>query len=108
MSLRKRIVIGIAAYLALLLTLFVFVHGFPVHVRGDRQAFMEWMRNPNPQTESALHAQARKHEIILLRDSAIAALVLWLCGFASYEVIRRLARRLRDSDRQTGTRITSK
>jgi hypothetical protein len=41
MSLKKKIIVGLAVYLALLLALFVFVHGFPIRVRGDDQAYMD-------------------------------------------------------------------
>jgi hypothetical protein len=92
MSLKKKIIVGVAVYLALLLALFVFVHGFPIRLRGDDQAYMAWLRNPNPQTKLLLRAQARKHEIILLKGSATAALAFWVCGSTCYVVILRLRR----------------
>jgi hypothetical protein len=92
MSLKKKIIVSVAVYLALLLALFIFVHGFPVRLRGDDQAYMAWLRNPNPQTKLLLRAQARKHEIILLKGSATAALAFWVCGSTCYVVILRLRR----------------
>ncbi len=76
----------------LLLALFVFVNGFPLHRREFDRAYIAWLDNPNPQTKSMLHAQSRKTLMIQLEDSAAAALVLWVVGFTCYGVIRRLRR----------------
>jgi len=92
MSLPKRIFVGVAVYLVLLLALFVFVNGFPLHRREFDRAYIAWLDNPNPQTKSLLHAQSRKTLMIQLEDTAAAALVLWVTGFTCYGVIRRLRR----------------
>jgi hypothetical protein len=91
-SLSKKIIVGVGVYLVLLLALFVFVNGFPLHRREFDRAYIAWLDNPNPQTESLLHAQSRKTLMIQLEDSAAAALVIWVAGFTCYGVIRRLRR----------------
>ena len=108
MSLQKKIIVGTAVYLVLLLALFVFVNGFPLHRREFDRAYIAWLDNPNPQTESFLHAQSRKTLMIQLENSAAAALVLLFGGFAFYHIVGRLRRPLGGAHRQTGTRITSK
>jgi hypothetical protein len=92
MSLPKKIFVGVAVYLVLLLALLVFVAGFPLHRRDFDRAYIAWLDNPNPQTKFLLHAQSRKTLMIQLEDSAAAALVIWVAGFACYAVIRRLRR----------------
>ena len=46
MSLKKKIIVGVAVYLPWLL--FVFVHGFPIRLRGDDQAYMGVAAEPQP------------------------------------------------------------
>lgn len=89
----KKIIVGVGVYLVLLLALFVFVNGFPLHTREFNRAYIAWLDNPNPQTESLLHAQSRKTLMIQLEDSAAAALVIWVAGFTCYGVFRLLRRR---------------
>jgi hypothetical protein len=91
MSLQKKIIVGTAVYLVLLLALFVFVNGFPFHRREFDRAYIAWLDNPNPQTESLLHAQSRKTLMIHLENSAAAALVLLFGGFACLPHHRSLA-----------------
>jgi hypothetical protein len=93
MSLPKKIIVGVAVYLVLLLALFIFVNGFPIHRREFDRAFLAWRQNPTPQNESLLHAQSRKDLIIRLEDSAAAALVIWVGGFSCVRIIGRLRRR---------------
>jgi hypothetical protein len=81
MSLQKKIIVGAAVYLVLVLAFLVFVNGFPLHRREFDQAYIAWLRNPSPQTKSLLHAQSRKTMMIQLEDSAAAALVIWVAGF---------------------------
>jgi hypothetical protein len=88
----KKIFVGVAVYLVLLLAFLVFVAGFPLHRRDFDRAYIAWRDNPNPQTASLLHVQSRKALMIYLEDSAEAALVLWVVGFTCYGVIRRLRR----------------
>jgi hypothetical protein len=108
MSLPKKIIFGVGVYLVLLLALFIFENGFPLHRREFDRAYIAWLDNPNPQTESLLHAQKRRTLIISLEDSAEAASVLWVVGFACYRIVRRLRRGQDGSHRHTGMRITSK
>lgn len=89
MSLPKKIVVGVAFYLVLLLAFFVFVNGFPLHRREFDRAFSAWLHSPNPQTEALLHAESRKTMMIELETSACAVLVLWVTGLGRYEAIRR-------------------
>jgi hypothetical protein len=107
-SLPKKIIVGVAVYLTLLLALFILENGFPLHRREFDRADIAWLNNPNPQTESLLHAQSRKNLIISIEDSAEAALLFWVVGFGCYEVVRYLRRTLRQPHRQIGTRIMSK
>ena len=107
MSLKKTIV-GTAVYLVLLLAVFVFVNGFPLHRQEFDRAYIAWLNNPSPQTGSLLHAQSRKTLMIHLENSVAAALVLWVGGFACYQIVDLLRRSAGSTHRQTGTRITSK
>ena len=108
MSPKKRIIVAVAIYLVLLLAFFVVVNGFPLHRREFDQAFFDWLHNPNPQTESLLHAQSNKTLIINLEDSAEAALVFWIAGFTCYPNCSPFASQLGEAHRHTRTRITSK
>jgi hypothetical protein len=108
MSLQRRIIVGTAVYLALLLAVFIFVNGFPLHRQEFDRAYIAWLNNPNPQTRSLLHAQSRKTLMIHLENSAAAALLLWFGGFACYQIVGVLRRPAGSGHRQTGTRITSK
>jgi hypothetical protein len=108
MSLQKEIIVSTAFYLVLLRAFFVFVNGFPLHRREFDRAYIAWLDNPSPQTESLQHAQSRKTRMIQLKDSAAAALVLWFGGFACYRIVGCLRRPPGSVYRQTGMRITSK
>jgi len=107
MSLWKKAIVGAVGYLVLLLVLFVFVNGFPLHRREFDRAYIAFLDNPNPHTESLLHAQSRKTMMIQLEDAAAAALVIWITGFSAYRITSRI-RKKDGAHRQTGTPITSK
>jgi hypothetical protein len=94
---------GVVLYLSLLAFLYALVPNL-IHRRQLDPAFESWHKNPTSQNEPFLRTQTAPHIIIQHEGSAIAVLVLWVAGFACYEI----AHRAYCPYRQTPTRITSK
>src|SRR5260370_40837500 len=70
---------GTVLYLSLLALLYALVPSL-IHRRQFDLAFESWHKNPTSQNEAS-HSTAQQHDI-QLEGSAIAALVLWVAGFA--------------------------
>src|SRR5260370_37035412 len=70
---------GTVLYLSLLALLYALVPSL-IHRRQFDLAFESWHKNPTSQNAAA-HSTTQQHDI-QLEGSAIAALVLWVAGFA--------------------------